>query len=213
MPWFSGILEWISAGWGQLSEHYRIRKVASWFDSWRDARKERDHQWRNPDEAFSKVPYEKGFNFLYFLENITNSESNIDLFRKILREYFDKFKYLSINAEDFKTFFVEKIKEELPDKSSEILDKIDWIKWLDAPGFPPIKNDFSNKYVDEIENYISLFYDNNLPDTFVDIFKGWNHLLRQYFLNTIKDTDRELDDYQLSYLSNTLNLKEGYNVE
>ena len=168
---------------------------------------------RNPDEAFSKVPYEKGFNFLYFLENITNSESNIDLFRKILREYFDKFKYLSINAKDFKTFFIEKIKEELPDKSSEILDKIDWIKWLDAPGFPPIKNDFSNKYVDEIENYISLFYDNNLPDTFVDIFKGWNHLLRQYFLNTIKDTDRELDDYQLSYLSNTLNLKEGYNVE
>ena len=93
------------------------------------------------------------------------------------------------------------------------MDKIDWIKWLDAPGFPPIKNDFSNKYVDEIENYISLFYENNLPDTFVDIFKGWNHLLRQYFLNTIKDTDKELDDYQLSYLSNTLNLKEGYNVE
>ena len=168
---------------------------------------------RNPDDAFNKIPYEKGYNFLYYLENITNSESNIDLFRKILREYFDKFKYLSINSEDFKSFFIEKIKEELPDKSSEILDKIDWIKWLDAPGFPPVKNDFSNKYVDEIENYISLFYENNLPDTFVDIFKGWNHLLRQYFLNTIKDTDKELDDYQLSYLSNTLNLKEGYNVE
>ena len=167
---------------------------------------------RNPDEAFSKVPYEKGFNFLYFLENITNSESNIDLFRKILREYFDTFKYLSINSEDFKSFFVKKIKEELPDKSSEILDKINWVKWLDAPGYPPVKNDFSNKYVEEIENYISLFYDNKLPNNFVDIFKGWNHLLRQYFLNTIKDTDKELDDYQLSYLSNSLNLKEGYNV-
>ena len=32
-------------------------------------------------------------------------------------------------------------------------------------------------------------------------------------MNTIKDTDKELDDYQLSYLSNILNLKEGYNVE
>ena len=33
------------------------------------------------------------------------------------------------------------------------------------------------------------------------------------FLEYNKNTDRELDDYQLSYLSNTLNLKEGYNVE
>ena len=38
-------------------------------------------------------------------------------------------------------------------------------------------------------------------------------MLKRYFLNKIKDTDKELDDIQLSFLSNTLNLKEGYNVE
>ena len=169
---------------------------------------------RDPNDAFSEVPYEKGFNFLYYLESIVNPESDIDLFRKILRGYFDKYKYKSINSEDFKEFFIEKLKEELPSKYSEILAKIDWVKWLEAPGFPPNKNDFSNKYTEELENSISLFYENKLPDDFENTFKTkWNYILKIFFLEKIRDNDRELDDNQLSFLTNTLNLKEGYNVE
>ena len=168
---------------------------------------------RNPDDIFSRVPYEKGFNFLYYLEKIVNQESDIDLFRKILRAYFDKYKYQSISTEDFKEVFIEKLKEELPSKYSEILAKIDWVEWTEAPGFPPIKNDFSNKYATKIEEDVTLFYENKLPDDFINTFKEWHTLLKLYFLNQIKDNDRELDDIQLSYLSNTLNLKQGYNVE
>jgi leukotriene-A4 hydrolase len=168
---------------------------------------------RDPNDAFSGIPYEKGFNFLYYLESIVNPESDIDLFRKILRGYFDKYKYKSINSEDFKEFFFEKLKEELPSKYSEILAKIDWVKWLEAPGFPPNKNDFSNKYAEELENSISLFYENKLPDDFENTFKTkWNSILRIFFLDKIRDNDRELDDKQLSFLTNNLNLKEGYNV-
>ena len=170
---------------------------------------------RNPDDCFNKIPYEKGFNFLYYLEQMVNSEaeSGYDLFRKILRKYFDRYKYQSIKTEDFKECFSEIIKEELPEKASKILDQIDWVKWVEAPGFPPIKNDFSNKYAKEIEDDVNLFYENKLPSNFIETFKGWHSLLKQYFLNKIKDTDRELTDTQLSYLTKTLNLKEGYNVE
>ena len=168
---------------------------------------------RNPDDCFNKIPYEKGYNFLYYLESLVNAESSIDLFRKILRTYFDKYEYKSIKTEDFKEHFIEKVKEELPSKATEILEKIDWVAWVDAPGFPPYQNDFSNKYAKEIEEDVALFYENKLPENFVDTFKGWYSLLKQYFLSQIKDTDKELDDIQLSYLSNTLNLKEGYNVE
>ena len=168
---------------------------------------------RNPDDAFNKIPYEKGFNLLYYLETLVNSESDIDLFRKILRGYFDKFQYLSISTDDFKEYFIETVKKELPSKAEEILAKIDWETWLYAPGFPPIKNDFSNKYDQEIREDVALFYENKLPDDFIDTFKGWHTLLKQYFLSQIKDTNKELDDIQLSYLSNSLNLKEGYNVE
>ena len=159
------------------------------------------------------VPYVKGFNFLYYLESIVNSESNIDLFRRILRAYFDKYKFKSIKTEDFKELFIQKVKEELPSKADEILKTIDWVKWVDAPGFPPNQNDYSNKYVNELKEFVSNFYENKLPSSFTDIFKGWETPLQQYFVGEIKNNDKELDDIQLSYLSNTLNLKEGYNVE
>ena len=68
---------------------------------------------RNPDDSFSTIPYIKGFDFLYFLENLVNSQNEIDLFRKILREYFSKFKYQSIQYKDFQNFFIDKINEEL----------------------------------------------------------------------------------------------------
>ena len=168
---------------------------------------------RNPDDAFNKIPYEKGYNFLYYIAGLVNSKSDIDLFRKILREYFAKFEYMSINSNDFKNFFIDKVNEELPQVASDILAKIDWDTWYYAPGYPPIKNDFSNCYADEIQNDVELFYENNLPDDFIDKFKAWHTLLKQYFLSQIRDRDVELDDIQLYYLSYTLDLKEGYNVE
>jgi len=38
----------------------------------------------DPDDAFSSIPYEKGFNFLYFLETITGGPVN---FEPWLKEY------------------------------------------------------------------------------------------------------------------------------
>ena len=169
---------------------------------------------RHADDAFSEVPYEKGFNFLYFLETIVNKESDIDLFRKILRQYFAKFAYKSLKTEDFQNFFIETIKAELPeDKANNVLNQINWVQWIDAPGYPPIKNDFSNKYANEVKEAVDQFYNGNLPDNFVETFKKWHTLLKQYFLNNLKETDKVLGEYQLNKLNNDLNLKEGYNAE
>ena len=166
---------------------------------------------RHPDDSVSYIPYIKGFDFLYFLEKIVNSQSEIDLFRKILRQYFSKFKYQSIQYEDFKNLFIDTIKEELPKEKAEfILDQIDWVKWIEAPGLPPIKNDYSNKYQVEAENYYNKFINNVLPDNFKDIFIKWDCSVQVYFLALINDT---LDDTQSDWLTNKLNLKEGYNYQ
>ena len=169
---------------------------------------------RHPDDSSSYIPYEKGFNFLYYLEKIVNEVSDIDLFRKLLRNHFTKFKYQSIKYENFKNFFIEFINQELPqDKAEKVLSQIDWKNWIETPGFPKIKNDFSNKYADEVNKNIVLFYEDKLGDDFVNVFKGWHTLLKQYFLRQIRDGEKELDDQQFNLLSYTLNLKEGYNAE
>lgn len=166
---------------------------------------------RNPDDAFSTVPYIKGFLFLYYLEDLVNSRTTIDLFRKMLRQYFTKFKYQSINYIDFKNFFIEFVEGELPSEAGEILEEIDWEKWVEAPGYPPKEIDFSNIYSLIIEENVALFFDNNLPEDFVDTFKSWDEQMKYIFLGEISSSEKMLDDVQYNYITNVLNLKEGYN--
>ena len=165
---------------------------------------------RNPDDAFNKVPYEKGFNLLYYLENKVNSD---EIFQKFMRSYIDKFKKGVVKYMDFRTFFETFIKNNVKDWE-KILNDIDWDTWVFAPGFPPVENDFSNKYADEVDQAVKDFYENKLGDDFVKKFKDWFTLLKQNFLNKIKESDIELSETQLEYLNEKLELIQGkYNVE
>ena len=165
---------------------------------------------RNPDDAFNKVPYEKGFNLLYYLENKVNND---DIFQKFMRSYIDKFKKGVVKYMDFRTFFETFIKNNVKDWE-KILNDIDWDTWVFAPGFPPVENDFSNKYADEVDQAVKDFYENKLGDDFVKKFKDWFTLLKQNFLNKIKESDIELSENQLEFLNEKLELIQGkYNVE
>ena len=168
---------------------------------------------RSPEDYFNLVPYEKGFNLLYYIENLMNTNSNKDLFRRFLRRYINKFRYGIVKYEYFKNFLEEFIIEEDITQLKNITKEEYWNTWIYAPGFPPKENNFSNKYADEVENMVNLFYQNKLPANFVDIFKGWFTLLKQNFLSRIKEANIKLTDEQLEFLSEKLNLKHGYNVE
>ena len=122
-----------------------------------------------------------------------------------------KFKYQSITYEDFKELFIAKVKEELPEEAEGILSQIEWEKWIEAPGYPPIDVDFSNEYDKTVKEKIELFYQNKLEEDFVEIFKNWHMDVKQSFLTTIYISDKILDEVQYNYLTNVLDLKEGYN--
>ena len=128
-----------------------------------------------------------------------------------MRNYFTKFKYQSITYLDFKEFFIEKMNELLPSEAEKILSKIDWIEWIEAPGFPPVDIDFSNKYDEEVKKMVSLFYENKLPSDFVDIFKSWDESLKESFVTYLDSENKELDDEQYNYITNVLNLRKDYN--
>ncbi|TPX33921.1 leukotriene-A4 hydrolase [Synchytrium microbalum] len=87
----------------------------------------------DPDDAFSSVPYEKGFNFLFYLESLLGKDS----MEEYMRAHVKKFSHKSIDTNDFKTFLYEF----LADKKT-ILDSVDWNAWLNGTGMPPVKNHF-----------------------------------------------------------------------
>ena len=55
----------------------------------------------NPDNAFSEVPYEKGYFFLNYLSSLIGNTNMI----KFLNVYIDTFKFKSISVQDFVEFF------------------------------------------------------------------------------------------------------------
>ncbi|XP_053319083.1 leukotriene A-4 hydrolase [Spea bombifrons] len=83
------------------------------------------------DEAFSSVPYEKGFALLFYLEQLLGGPA---VFLGFLKNYLQVFAYKTVTTEDWKKFLYSYFKDKV-----EILDKVDWDGWMNTPGMPPVQ--------------------------------------------------------------------------
>jgi leukotriene-A4 hydrolase len=90
----------------------------------------------DPDDAFSGVPYEKGFNTLYHLETLIGTPT----FEAFAKAYITKFSRKSLTTGEFKDFFESYCKEHLGDKAPTI----DWNTLFFSPGMFAPAPDFSN---------------------------------------------------------------------
>uniref|UniRef100_A0A915PXM7 Peptidase M1 leukotriene A4 hydrolase/aminopeptidase C-terminal domain-containing protein n=1 Tax=Setaria digitata TaxID=48799 RepID=A0A915PXM7_9BILA len=94
-----------------------------------------DLQNRDPEDAYSLVPYEKGSALLMVLEQ----KLGITPFNEFLRKYIEKFAQKSIVTDDWKAFLYEYFSAK-----KNILDSIDWENWLHDPGMPKTKPQFDD---------------------------------------------------------------------
>ena len=77
----------------------------------------------DPDDAFSSVPYDKGYAFVRFLEGECGGDKH---FMPFLKKYFDTYAFQSIATDHLRELY----EKEFP---SVI---IDWNAWTTLPGFP-----------------------------------------------------------------------------
>lgn len=148
----------------------------------------------DPDDAFSTVPYEKGFNLLFLIEQKLGGFKEFDPF---IPYYFTKFQKQSLDTYQFKDalygFFTDK---------HELLDEIDWDTWFYAPGMPSIKPKFDTSLVDACYSLSEKWVDAALdapkdasPSFFkksfsLDDLKGWNSQQYLVFLDSVTDSSR-----------------------
>eukprot|EP01147_Barroeca_monosierra_P001862 gene1862-4959_t len=85
----------------------------------------------DPDDVFSSVPYEKGSNFLYYLQSLVGTAEMDDF----LKKYVIKFSHKSISTTDFQNYFCEFF----TDKAG-VLKQVKWNTWYTAPGMPVVSN-------------------------------------------------------------------------
>lgn len=104
-----------------------------------------DHKGIDPDDSFSKVPYEKGFHMIWYLDRLVGRQN----FDKFIPYYFKKWQNKSLDSYEFKDTFLEFFGKpeyaELKDKIAEI----DWETRFYSPGMP-LKPDFDTSLIDVV---------------------------------------------------------------
>ena len=96
---------------------------------------------KDPDDAFSSIPYEKGFTFLYHLEQLLGKEK----FDTFIPHYFSTFARRSLDSFQFKETIIAFFADDA--EATRKLQDLDWDAWYYAPGYPP-KPDFDTSLVD-----------------------------------------------------------------
>jgi leukotriene-A4 hydrolase len=91
----------------------------------------------DPDDGFSTVPYEKGYQFLIYIEKLIGKQK----FQETMQKYIKKYKYKSVDYTAFKEVLENVIKDNFEKKEAEkIIKEIDWDKWLYEKGIPKYTN-------------------------------------------------------------------------
>jgi len=88
------------------------------------------------------IPYEKGFLFLYYLEEVVGGADELIRF---LKDYIWKNAYKSVDTKRFREMFVEYFAQN--GKGSQIA-KIEWNTWLYATGYPAYQPKYDHTLVD-----------------------------------------------------------------
>ncbi|CAI5716932.1 unnamed protein product [Peronospora farinosa] len=135
----------------------------------------------DPDEIFSSIPYEKGFNFLHYLSTVVGGHQ---VFDKFAQAYIQEFKYKTITSGEFRAFFEKYFAEQ-----KEALSKIDWETWYHAPGMPPVANKFDTTLTSQATNLGEQMTANSDSDTWTsvsqDVLKKWPATLWILLLDTL----------------------------
>lgn len=156
-----------------------------------------------PDESYSNIPYEKGSNFMYYLESIVGNDTMIEFFRS----YFKHFGNKSLDVFDFIDYFQTFCKDKVEE---EIMDTILWEEWIFGTGDCPVENDFSNAYNDALEQVLKRFINEDLNDL-DDGFRKLSSSAQTVFFLRLEDRNIFLTEKQHEFLTNKLKLYEKEN--
>ncbi|CAM9156911.1 unnamed protein product [Choristocarpus tenellus] len=138
----------------------------------------------DPDDAFSSVPYEKGFALL----NQLQSRVGVEDFKAFALHYISTFRKGIIDSHTFRDFFLKYFAH----KEKEIED-FDWRAWLEDPGMPPETPTFDETMLVTSRQLADAWLGVDGPpnDTEEEIFKSWPSLQKVAFLQRILDSTEE----------------------
>ncbi|GAB1528119.1 Leucyl aminopeptidase yscIV [Rhizoctonia solani] len=97
----------------------------------------------DPDDAYSRVPYDKGSNFLLYLERLLGG---LDVFLPYARDYINTFRGQSIRTDEWKAHLYAYFEKHGGEDKLKVLNSVDWQEWLHGEGTKlPVKIEYDTK--------------------------------------------------------------------
>lgn len=155
---------------------------------------------RNPDDAFSDVPYEKGALFLRTVERIAGR----DRFDRFLRSYFERHAFGAMTSERF----LAELREELFADDPEGWKRLDAERWVYEPGLPPDIEPPRSARLEAVARAARDFLRDGAPP---EPWGRWSTHERVHFLRALQD--RELPSGALASLDRAFDLSNTGNSE
>jgi leukotriene-A4 hydrolase len=122
----------------------------------------------DPYITFSRIPYEKGSFFMYYIETLVGDET----MHKIMSDYFNEFEFQSLSSETFINFLKFKILKYLDD-GSNIVQDIAWDDWMYGTEMIPIDLRINSKKIKTFKKQIKNFKSGKKPtDELIGIFSN-----------------------------------------
>jgi len=159
----------------------------------------------DPDDAFSSVPYEKGFSFLFYLEGLVGFEK----FEKFFKDYIQQHQYQCITSDDFKNYF---LKYFTGVQGISDLSQIDWNAWFTKPGMPIVEPNFDATLSIASKNLAEKWITGS-KDTAADDIKDWNADQIVTFLDSLHNSSQPISIETLNKMDDLYKLNKSKNSE
>jgi len=160
----------------------------------------------DPDDAFSTVPYEKGFNFLFYLRTLLGQQ----IFEEFLHSYIQKYSYGCVTSQDFKNYFLEFFS---PRVEKSVINQIDWETWFYAPGMPKIENKFDTSLATLVYDLKHRWLENNGAGASPEDISNWSAGQKMLFLDELLTAPAALSIPLLGQLEALYKFNETKNFE
>ncbi|XP_028799464.1 leucine aminopeptidase [Neltuma alba] len=150
----------------------------------------------DPDDVYSQVPYEKGFQFLLRIERQVGRPA----FDEFLKKYIATFKFKSIDTETF----IEFLKANIPG----IEKQIDLKLWTEGTGIPPDAHEPDSSVYKMIVTLANEFVNGRIPKE--DEVAEWQGQEWELYLENLP---KSIDASQLAALDSRYRLSESKDYE
>lgn len=164
----------------------------------------------DPENSFSNVPYEKGAQFMYYIESIIGETA----MQSMLRAYMTYFHQQAIDQEEFKAWYDGWIMGYFPNNGTDIIKLTMWDIWVLEPGLGPVQIDVATTALEDAEALALEYIELNTTATPLG-FSDYNEYYNQQrvaFIHKLENIEGVTADL-LAYIDNDLTIIESTNPE